>query len=320
MQIDSGHKNWRLGLVLSLITMFFWGILPLGLKLAVRNVDVLTVTWLRFVIASTLLLLFLGLKGQLPSPQKFGKRSLWLLLVAVVCLALNYGLFLKGLALTTASNAEVLIQIAPALFGLGSVAFLGERYTRRQWIGFSILCLGLTLFFHDQIQTLLTNLQQYLVGSLMVVAAAIIWVFYAFAQKQLLRQLASPQLMVLLYSGCCLLFTPFAQLKLSSLNPLDYVTLAFCGLNTLIAYGSFGEAMVHWDASRISAVVSVAPIVTLASVQILSQTYPAFVTTEPLTALGWFGAITVVVGSWLVALGKPDPKREDSEEKRYDLD
>ena len=312
MPINSNHKNWRLGLVLSLITMFFWGILPLGLKLAVRNVDVLTVTWLRFALASSLLLLFLSVRRQLPSSKQLGKRSLWLLAIATVCLALNYGLFLAGLALTTASNSEVLIQLAPALFGLGSVMFLGERYTHRQWIGFGTLCLGLTLFFHDQIQALLTNIQQYFVGSFMVIAAAVVWVLYAFAQKQLLRQLASSQLMVLLYSGCFLLFTPFAQIKLSSLSPLDYGALVFCGLNTLIAYGSFGEAMVHWDASRISAVVSVAPIVTLASVQVLSHIYPAFVAAEPLTALGWFGAITVVVGSWLVALGKPDPKREDA--------
>ena len=320
MLMNSSHKQWQLGLGLSLITMFFWGILPLGLKLAVRNVDVLTVTWLRFAIASALLLLFLTLRGQLPSPQQIGKQSVWLLATAIVCLALNYGLFLKGLALTTASNAEVLIQIAPALFGLGSVAFLGERYTRRQWAGFSILCLGLTLFFHDQIQSLLTNLQEYIVGSLMVVAAAVLWVLYAFAQKQLLRQFASSQLMVLLYVGCFLLFTPFAQLKLSSLTPLDYGALAFCGLNTLIAYGSFGEAMVHWDASRISAVVSVAPIVTLACVQVLSRMYPALVAAEPLTALGWVGTVIVVAGSWLVALGKPDLKRKDAGEKRYDLE
>jgi drug/metabolite transporter (DMT)-like permease len=320
MPTKSDVPNWQLGLGLSLTAMAFWGVLPLGLKLAVQRLDVLTVTWLRFAIAFFLLLLYLLARQQLPSLSSFGKRSLVLLLIAILGLALNYALFLQGLALTTASNAEVLIQLAPALFGLGSIAIFGERYTRRQWAGFGLLCLGLTLFFHDQIQALFAHLSQYFIGSFMVIAAAVVWVLYAFAQKQLLGQLASSQLMVLLYGGCLVCFTPFARLdQFRSLNPWDWTVLAFCGLNTLIAYGAFGEAMVRWDASRISAVVSVAPIVTLGCIQVLSALYPAFVTPEPLTALGWVGAIGVVLGSWLIALGKPHPKCKDLEQKRYDL-
>lgn len=318
MPIESGGQNWCLGLGLSLTTMIFWGVLPLGLKLAVQRLDVLTITWLRFVIAFSLLLLYLVARRQLPDFSNLKKRDVGLLGIAVLGLALNYGLFLQGLAMTTASNAEVLIQLAPALLGLGSIA-LGERYTRRQWSGFGLLCCGLTLFFHDQIQSLLAHLHQYLVGSVVVVAAAVAWVVYALAQRQLLRTLASPQLMVLLYGGCLVLFTPFIRLgELQSFSLWDWAVIGFCGLNTLIAYGAFGEAMVHWDASRISAVVSLAPVVTLGCIQVLSALYPIFVTPEPLSLLGWIGAIAVVLGSWLIALGKSASDGRDLQ-KRYDL-
>jgi drug/metabolite transporter (DMT)-like permease len=320
MLMSAGIGRWRLGLGLSLTTMIFWGILPLGLKLAVQRLDVLTVTWLRFAIAFALLLPYLMIRRQVPSFAQFRQNTGWLLLIAVLGLALNYGFFLQGLALTTASNAEVLIQLAPALLGLGGILLFGERYTRRQWIGFSVLGLGLTLFFHDQIQALLTQLNRYFIGSLMLVLAAVVWVVYAFAQKYLLRQFASAQLMVMLYGGCLLVFTPFAKLvELRSLSLWDWGIVAFCGLNTLIAYGAFGEAMVHWEASRISAVVSVAPIVTLGCVQGFSALWPQWVTPEPLALLGWTGAIAVVIGSWLIALGKPDLKRKDLGQKRYDL-
>jgi drug/metabolite transporter (DMT)-like permease len=319
MLINPG-VGWRLGLSLSLTTMIFWGILPLGLKLAVQRLDVSTVTWIRFAIAFTLLLPYLMIRRQVPSLAQFRQNTLWLLLIAILGLALNYGLFLQGLALTTASNAEVLIQLAPALLGLGGILIFGEHYTRRQWIGFGTLCLGLTLFFHDQIQALLTQLDRYFIGSLMIVLAAVVWVVYAFAQKYLLRQFASAQLMVLLYGGCVLAFTPFAAMgELRSLSPWDWSVISFCGLNTLIAYGAFGEAMMHWEASRISAVVSVAPIVTLGCVQVFSNLWPQWVNPEPLTLLGWTGAIAVVIGSWLIALGKPDLRCKDSEQKRYDL-
>ena len=39
--------------------------------------------------------------------------------------------------------------------------------------------------------------------------------------------------------------------------------LVFCSLNTVIAYGAFGEAMSHWDASRVSAVIALSPLLTL---------------------------------------------------------
>jgi drug/metabolite transporter (DMT)-like permease len=272
------------------------------------------------MIAFTLLLPYLAIQRQVPTVAQLGKSTLWLLGTAVLGLSLNYGFFLQGLALTTASNAEVLIQLAPALFGLGGILFFGERYTRRQWLGFSVLCVGLTLFFHDQIQALVAQVNRYFIGSLMLVLAALAWVVYAFAQRYLLRQLESAQLMVLLYGGCLLVFTPFAAVgELRSLSPWDWCILAFCGLNTLIAYGAFGEAMVHWEASRIGAVLSVSPLVTLGCVQVFSTLWPEGVTPEPLTLLGWMGAIAVVLGSWMIALGKPDLKREDLEQKRYDL-
>jgi drug/metabolite transporter (DMT)-like permease len=320
MQMNSGSGRWQMGLGLSSTAMFFWGVLPIALKLAVQSLDVLTVIWLRFAIAFSLLLLYLSIRRQVPTFAQFGKNTLGLLAIAILGLALNYGLFMQGLAWTTASNAEVLIQLAPALFGLGGILLFGEHYTRRQWIGFGVLCLGLTLFFHDQIRALLTEIHRYFLGSLMIVLAAVVWVAYAFAQKYLLRQFASAQLMVLLYGGSLLVFTPFAAVsELRSLNLWEWGVLIFCGLNTLIAYGAFGEAMVHWEASRISAVVSVAPIVTLGCVQGFSALWPEWVTPEPLTLLGWAGAIAVVMGSWLIALGKPDLKRKDNEQKRYDL-
>lgn len=320
MLIESGVGRWRLGLGLSLTAMIFWGILPLGLKLAVQRLDVLTVTWLRFAIAFALLLPYLIIRRQVPSLDQFRQNTRWLLPIAVLGLALNYGFFLQGLALTTASNAEVLIQLAPALLGLGGIVIFGERYTRRQWIGFGVLCLGLTLFFHDQIQALFTQVDRYFLGSSMLMVSAMAWTIYALAQKYLLRQFASAQLMVLLYGFCLLAFTPFATIsELQSLSPWDWGILTFCGLNTLIAYGSFGEAMMHWEASRISAVLSVTPIVTLGCVQAFSAVWPQWVTPEPLATLGWIGASAVVIGSWLIALGKPDLRCKDLEQKRYDL-
>lgn len=305
MPLHQSSGRWRLGLALSLLTVLLWGVLPIALKVTLQALDVYTVTWFRFSAAFGLLAIYLAGRRQLPSLQQIRSASLGLLAIATICLGLNYLFFLQGLALTSANNAEVLIQLAPVMFGLGAIAIFKERYTARQWAGMAVLVLGLVLFFNEQLQSLITETSKYLLGSSILVLAAIAWAVYALAQKQLLQQLSSFSIMLIIYGGCALIFSPFATpAKILSLNPLHLGMLLFCGLNTLVAYGAFAEALEHWEASRVSAVLALAPLVTLATVEIVSSLIPGLIAPEPLTLLGVFGAILVVGGCVAIALGR----------------
>jgi drug/metabolite transporter (DMT)-like permease len=71
----------------------------------------------------------------------------------------------------------------------------------------------------------------------------------------------------------------------------------------LIAYGAFAAALEHWEASRVSAVITLAPLVTLAASAILPSFVPQFLTPSPLSLLGYMGAIAVVFGSMIISLG-----------------
>jgi len=134
---------------------------------------------------------------------------------------------------------------------------------------------------------------------------AVTWAVYALAQKQLLQSLSSPSIMLIIYGVCTLLFTPFANPKIIfTLNPLHWGMLLFCALNTLIAYGAFAESLEHWEASRISAVLALAPIVTLISVWLVSVITPNLITPEHFSFIGIIGAVLVVTGSVAIALGK----------------
>lgn len=305
MPLHYSSGRWRLGLTLSLVTVFLWGILPIALAVTLQALDVLTVTWFRFLVAFGLLTIYLAVRQQLPQFEKLRSTALGLLAIATVFLGLNYLFFLQGLAQTSPTNAEVLIQLAPALFSLGAIAIFKERYILRQWLGLSVLALGFILFFHEQLQTLIAAPTDYLVGSGFLVLAAVAWAVYALAQKQLLQGLPSPSIMVTIYGGCTLMFSPVATPQaILSLSPLHLGMLLFCGLNTLMAYSAFAEALDHWEASRVSAVLALAPIVTLVLVWALSSLMPTLIPPEHLTVLGLTGAVLVVCGSVAVALGK----------------
>lgn len=304
MPLHQTSGRWRLGLALSLLTVLLWGILPLALKITLQALDVYTLTWFRFVISFGLLAIYLALRRKLPSVQQL-PATLGLLAIATGCLGVNYLLFVQGLAQTSASNAEVLIQLAPVLFGLGAIAIFKERYTLGQWVGMGVLVLGFVLFFHEQLQNLITAPSNYLIGSSLLVIAAAAWAIYALAQKQLLQSLSSASIMLIIYGGCVLIFSPFAlPAKILTLSPLHLGTLLFCGLNTLVAYGAFGSSLEHWEASRVSAVLALAPLCTLVAVEIVSSFMPNLIAPEPLTILGIFGAILVVSGAMAIALAR----------------
>ena len=198
-----------------------------------------------------------------------------------------------------------MIQLAPVLFGLGAIAIFKERYTLRQWAGMAVLVLGFVLFFHEQLRTLITGASNYLIGSSLIIIAAAAWAVYALAQKQLLQQLSSANVMLIIFGGCALMFSPVATpQKIFTISPLHLGTLLFCGLNTLVAYGAFAEALENWEASRVSAVISLAPLCTLVAVEVVSSVMPNLIAPEPLTILGIVGAILVVAGCMAIALGR----------------
>jgi drug/metabolite transporter (DMT)-like permease len=309
MQLHQTSGRWRLGLALSLLTVFLWGILPIALAVTLQVLDVYTVTWFRFLMAFGLLALYLASRKQLPNFQQLRSASLGMLAIATVGLGLNYLLYLQGLVQTSPTNAQVIIQLAPIFMGLGALAVFKERYNLPQCVGLGILCLGLMLFFKEQLKTLLTAQATYLLGNGILVVASIAWAIYALIQKQLLQKLPSSSIMLVIYGGCTLLFTPLAApQRLVSLSPLHLSMLLFCGLNTLIAYGAFAEALEHWEASRVSAVLATTPLVTLLSVTAVAWLTPSLIAPEHLTVLGVLGAVFVVVGSIAIAIGKNQPQ------------
>jgi drug/metabolite transporter (DMT)-like permease len=295
-----------LGLALSVLTVFLWGVLPIALKVVLEVVDVYTVTWFRFLMSFWLLAIYLGVKGELGAARRKVGRSRWdFLAIATVFLAANYVLFLKGLQDTSPTNSQVIIQLAPVVMGMGGLWIFKERYTAQQWLGLMGMMFGMGLFFHEQLGLLVNASTQYLTGSFYIVLAAVVWAVYALVQKQLLQQLPSTIIMLIIYGGSVLLFTPFAHpAVLQTLTPLQWGMLIFCGFNTFLAYGAFAEALDHWEASKISAILSTTPIVTLTSVSAVSILIPTLIRPEPMTLMGVVGAIFVVVGSIGIALGR----------------
>lgn len=293
-----------LGAGLSLTTAVLWGLLPIALKEVLVDMDAYTITFYRFFVSGLLLALWLGARGALPKPSRLKGTSGALMLVCVVGLLANYGFYLVALRHLDPRTAQTVIQLAPLLLLLGGVWLYKEPFGGAQLLGVLMLVLGLGLFFNERLVAIFTDVNGAGFGVALMVVAAVSWAGYALAQKKLLRALNSMQIMMLINLAGGLFFLTLAHpLQILALSGRQLGWLVFCCLNTLVAYGAFAEALNHWEASKVSALLSIAPLLTFFFVAVLSPIMPFGFDTRQLPWLSYLGAALVVLGSVVNALG-----------------
>ena len=302
MALHTVSGRWQLGLLLALATALFWATLPVALSLVLRELDALTVTWFRFAFAALGMGLWLGLRGGFRQFHGLAARH-WLLLgIAGVMLIGNYVFYLLGLERTSPANAQLLIQLAPLLMALGGILVFAERFSGGQWCGLALVAAGLLIFFDDQRGQQSVG-AHYTSGAALIVLAAVVWAVYALLQKQLLQRLGSQAILWAIYLLAAVVLLPAADpAALFSLSSLQWWALVYCALNTLAAYGAFAEALAHWEASRVSVVLALTPLLTLATVEVGHWLAPTWVNPESIGLLGGVGAALVVMGSILTSL------------------
>ncbi len=301
----TSNSSPRLGLLLAFSTACLWGMLAVALTLLMRRLDPYTITWVRMTGAALALGAFQAWRGQFPSLKVLAGKGWWLMAIAILGLLGNYLLFIIALDYVPPATAQLVIQLAPISFLLGGLVIFGERFTRIQWIGLTLLVLGLLLFFNQRLPALLTLSGSEGRGVAILVVAALSWAAYALAQKRLLDDLASENILLLIYIASGVMLLPVADFaSFSGLDGFGWGLLAFGVFNTLAAYGAFAEALDHWEASRVSAVISLTPLLTVATVYIAMTFWPDSNLGNPLDPLAWLGALVVVAGSVLAALGK----------------
>lgn len=297
-------RHWY-GFFLSLTTAFMWGLLPVFLKLLLDSMDPFSLTWIRFLVAALLVLGLLWRQGDMPSWAALDGRHRLLLAVAIAALTGNFVLYLNGLHLLNPETAQVLIQLAPFILMSGSVLIYRESFGRQECVGALLLFGGLLLFFNDRLDDIFASFGDYTLGVLMILMAALSWGVYGLLQKTLLRGMNSRQLTMAIYGGGAILLSPGVEpASFEGLSAVQLGALAFCCLNTVIAYGAFTEAIHHWNAAKVSAVISLAPLITIAAMAAAVRLWPAGFEASDINGLAYAGAVLVVAGSMLASLGR----------------
>ncbi len=281
------------------ITAVLWGILAIVLKYALQRFSGNTIIWFRFTFSFVLLAAYYVIHR----PQFFEifKKPPVLGIVAGVAVGGNYLGFTTGVALTSPSNTQILIQIAPLLVAIFGVVYFKERLTILQKSGFLLAAAGFLLFYRDQLQNLVISSRQYTIGNLWIIFGAVVWAVFAVCQKYLVRFWAPQQTNLLIYLVAAMVFSPLAVFhEFQALTLADWLTLIFLGANTLVAYGTLSEALKLLPANQVSAIIVLNPLITLLVAGVLSFQKLPWLSSESITLLGYAGALLLLAGVGLV--------------------
>lgn len=292
------------GLLFAGITALLWGSLPILLKNLLGVLDPYTLTWYRLTItAGALFFLQRGGQGRVALRQVSGRTWGWLL-AGVASLTANYVFYLLALDHLAPSAAQVLTQLSPVFLLVGGMLVFGERFSPRQWAGFGLLLAGLALFFNNRYRELLSSDSDLTRGLPLAVGCALSWAIYALIQKQVQRQLPTNFVLLVCFLGGALGLLPLSRPgELAGLDGGRLLLLGLCILMTLVSYLSFAATLGRLAASRFSVVMALTPLITVAGSLSWARLFPQLFAPEPLNALSLAGAILVVSGSAMAALG-----------------
>ena len=172
--------------VVLLLVILLWASNAIMVKIVLREIDPLTLTWLRFLIAGLFYVPYAVLtRAEAP---RYTWRERMMVLAAGIALVPVFSLTLYwALSYTTVANTALVRMTEPAWVLLLGALLLGERATRRQLGGLALALLGTLALVLLGRQPSAAG-EHHVLGMLYMVANSLAWVGYVLCFKDLLRR------------------------------------------------------------------------------------------------------------------------------------
>ena len=174
-------RHYLLANLAMLVTIFFWGISFISIKITVAEVPPVTMALIRFTIASALLVVLL--KKFEPQARLAGKDIPRMALAGILGITLYFYFENIGVKFTTAVNASLIVTIIPILAICLDILFFGSKVSAVKAASIAIAIIG--TYFSVTANGQLDFNSATFAGNLFVIGAMLSWTFYTLVSKSL---------------------------------------------------------------------------------------------------------------------------------------
>ena len=269
-----------------------WGASFIATKLALRDLDPVTVVWLRFAIGVLILGIATAIRHQFSFPQR--KELLYFSILGFLGITFHQWLQSTGLVTAQASTTAWIVATTPIFIAILSWIFLHEKLNWWQISGILLAAIGVILVVSKgNILSLLTG-HFGEAGDIMILVSAPNWALFSILSRRGLQQHKATQMMFYVMA-IGWLFTSILFFTTGNFEDIGHMTwnsllgVGFLGIFCSgLAYIAWYDGLQAVQASQIGAFLYLEPLVAVVVAWLILG--------EKLLILSLVGGVIILLG------------------------
>lgn len=272
--------------IASTTAIILWSASFIATKFAYTSFSPLMVGFIRFVIAAILLFVFRLITKDKVKPDK--KDMVKIALSGLLGITLYFAAENLGVKYTTASNASLIVASFPAITTLFEFIIYKTKPTLRKVIGIALAFGGVMVLTTKSS----SGGSEALWGSLLLIAAGVVWTFYNFITRSLSNKYSPVTLSYYQFVFGALFFIPLVLIEHQPIGAITGTGIAaMIYLSLGCSVGAF--LLYNFGLKKLSAATSVS---LMNLVPVFGIIFSALLLKETITIAQILGGIIVIVG------------------------
>ena len=292
------YKNKFLMATLAIITaVVFWGMSFVSMKTLINSgIPPYTMISLRYILVLVVLTLIVILSGSSNFKNMSFSDHKFFILSGMTGITTYFLFEAKGISLTTASNASLIIAMIPVFTLIADLIIFKKKFKMIQIFGIAFSVIGVFCIIYSSTKQEYLSGENRLLGNLLMLGACLSWVCYSIFSKRLNLKYSSFKVTVMqsIYGTIFLLpFTLLEKTKWVPITKIAWLNLLFLAvLCSIVSYYLYNLSIRILGITVISAYINLIPMVGfLGGVMILK---------ESVNPLQLAGCLIIIVSLFLV--------------------
>ena len=278
-----------------ILAVCFWGVSFVAIKIALPQMQLETMIFLRQLLGTLTVAIIVGLRGEWQFPSRENLPRIFL--TSFVGIVLHQWLQAQGMLTTTAIVSSWLSALAPILIACMSWIWLREQFVPVQAVWLLLAGLGAVLVVSGSWQALFQG-RFGGIGTVLVLSSAIVWALYSIMLKTLMYQsnLGMTTLNVLIL-GLLMLIPLFVYSEgwkdIRAISYPGWISVVILGVgSTGLASILYNYSLKHMSGTLAASLQYPEPLITVVVASLLLQ--------ETFTFSMSIGGLLILFGIWRV--------------------